>query len=220
MMEQLDVPIFERAAPGYRSARNALLEAELQLRDQVEAVAAQRRRLPAGPSIEDYVFTDVATGERVKLSELFGKSDALLVYNMMYAPNDAAPCRMCTMWVDGFNAVQGQLNEVAPMAVIARAPVGKLRALRDARGWQRVRLLSSQPEYSRMVGSEDGDGDQIPVICVFRRSGNDISLWYRASAEFPDESNRGIDLLTPVWNLLDLLPGGRPDWHPAPVTAP
>jgi hypothetical protein len=27
--------------------------------------------------------------------------------------------------------------------------------------------------------------------------------------------NRGIDLLSPVWNLFDLLPGGRgDDWYP------
>lgn len=25
--------------------------------------------------------------------------------------------------------------------------------------------------------------------------------------------NRGIDLLSPVWNILDLTPGGRGDWN-------
>jgi predicted dithiol-disulfide oxidoreductase (DUF899 family) len=25
---------------------------------------------------------------------------------------------------------------------------------------------------------------------------------------------RGIDALSPVWNLLDLTPAGRPDWWP------
>jgi len=26
---------------------------------------------------------------------------------------------------------------------------------------------------------------------------------------------RGIDLLSPVWNVLDLLPAGRGDWEPS-----
>ena len=29
-----------------------------------------------------------------------------------------------------------------------------------------------------------------------------------------DRRERGIDLFTPVWHLLDLTPGGRPDWYP------
>jgi predicted dithiol-disulfide oxidoreductase (DUF899 family) len=220
-MQVVEVPIFEHATSEYLSARRALLTAEMELRDQIEAVAAQRRKLPAGPTIKDFEFTDAATGGKVKLSELFSTGDALLVYNMMYAPDDEAPCRMCTMWVDGYNGVMRQLSEVVPMAIISRAPVEKLRALRDSRGWNRLRLLSAPAEYSRLVGTENEDGSQNPILCVFRRSGNQISLWYRASAEFPDEafnSQRGIDLLSPVWNLLDLLPAGRGDWYPAPVT--
>jgi predicted dithiol-disulfide oxidoreductase (DUF899 family) len=31
-----------------------------------------------------------------------------------------------------------------------------------------------------------------------------------------DRRERGIDLLSPVWHLLDLTPGGRGDWYPSP----
>jgi len=216
-MQDVDVPIFERATDDYRSARRALRTAETKLRDQIEAVASQRRKLPPGPTIKDFEFTDVASGDKLKLSDLFDKSDVLLVYNMMYAPNEDAPCRMCTMWVDGYDGVMRQVNEVVPMAVIARAPIEKLRALRDSRGWDRLRLLSAPAEYSRLIGSENDDGSQNPIICVFRRTGNEISLWYRGSAELADEAERGIDLLSPAWNLLDLLPAGRGDWYPSPV---
>jgi predicted dithiol-disulfide oxidoreductase (DUF899 family) len=30
-----------------------------------------------------------------------------------------------------------------------------------------------------------------------------------------DIDQRGIDLLAPVWHLLDLTPQGRGDWHPS-----
>ncbi|MFI7499222.1 hypothetical protein ACIBVL_12045 [Streptomyces sp. NPDC049687] len=36
----------------------------------------------------------------------------------------------------------------------------------------------------------------------------------RAAPETPPRE-RGIDLLTPVWHLLDLTPHGRADWYPA-----
>ena len=39
---------FPNESPQYRRARNALLEQEMELRRQVERVAAQRRALPPG----------------------------------------------------------------------------------------------------------------------------------------------------------------------------
>ncbi len=55
----------------YRTVRNRLLEAETELRRDVERVARMRRKLPLGGALkEDYVF-DVGAGREVKLSELF-----------------------------------------------------------------------------------------------------------------------------------------------------
>jgi predicted dithiol-disulfide oxidoreductase (DUF899 family) len=46
----------------YRTARNRLLEAERDLRRQVEKVAVMRRKLPlGGPIPEDYVFDEGPT---------------------------------------------------------------------------------------------------------------------------------------------------------------
>src|ERR1700736_4215344 len=67
---------FPGESPEYRRARNSLLRAEVKLRNQIEAVAAQRRKLPAGGEVKtDYVFDASAPGEKdfkqVRLSELF-----------------------------------------------------------------------------------------------------------------------------------------------------
>lgn len=40
---------FPGESAEYRRARNSLLGAEIELRRSIEAVAAQRRRLPRGP---------------------------------------------------------------------------------------------------------------------------------------------------------------------------
>src|SRR6185295_17629688 len=66
---------FPNESAEYRTARNALLEAEIALRRQLEAVAAQRRALPPGGAVpEDYAFERIGANlrpEQVKLSELF-----------------------------------------------------------------------------------------------------------------------------------------------------
>ncbi len=48
---------FPGESAGYRVARNSLLAEEMELRRQIERVAAQRRTLPAGGMIpQDYEF--------------------------------------------------------------------------------------------------------------------------------------------------------------------
>ena len=72
-MEHLRYP---NESTEYRAARNALLNDEIALRAEIEAVAAKRRALPLGGEVpEDYVFERIgknARPEKVKMSELFG----------------------------------------------------------------------------------------------------------------------------------------------------
>src|SRR3546814_11312735 len=61
-MEHLSFP---NESAEYRSARIALLDAEIALRRQIEAVAAQRRALPPGGYVpEDYSFEWIGASPR------------------------------------------------------------------------------------------------------------------------------------------------------------
>ena len=66
---------FPGESERYREARDELLKAEIDLRRQIEAVAAQRRKLPLGGEAQDYTFQewDAAAGavRPIRLSELF-----------------------------------------------------------------------------------------------------------------------------------------------------
>src|SRR3546814_9951700 len=66
--------IFPNESPDYRGARNKLLQREVALRREMEAVAAEVRALPpGGPVPEDYEFDHIdANGEpaKVRLAEL------------------------------------------------------------------------------------------------------------------------------------------------------
>ena len=66
---------FPNETPEYRRARTVLLEREVALRRQMEAVAAELRALPPGGEVpEDYSFDCIGADgapSRVRLSELF-----------------------------------------------------------------------------------------------------------------------------------------------------
>ena len=80
---------FPNESSEYRAARNKLLQRELALRREMEAVAAEIRALPPGGAVpEDYEFDHMdAKGApaKVRLSELFRPgTDTLMIYHYMF----------------------------------------------------------------------------------------------------------------------------------------
>ncbi|NUS83514.1 MAG: DUF899 family protein [Streptomyces sp.] len=210
----------------YLAAREELRLAEIELMRHRERVAAQRRALPQGPAVDDYVFiegpADLDAGDspvrETTLSELFTAPDRpLIVYHFMYGKSQTEPCPMCTLWTDGYNGVAHHISRNADFVIAAAADPPVLRQLARDRGWSRLRLLScGDSTFKFDLGSEDKDGEQDSTISVFTRDG-DGTVRHRYSAHprmAEDIKERGIDLLSPVWNLLDLTPGGRDDWYP------
>ena len=200
------------ADDAYRQARQRLRAAEIDLRDRIEAVAAMRRNLPAGPVVPDYTF--VEGGKRVRLSELFssGKPE-LIVYHLMYWANDDSFCPMCSLWIDGFNGVAPHVTQRTNFAVASRAPIDKLLAWGSHRGWDRLRLLSDDgPAFARDIDAEDAEGNPDSTVVVFAKDGDRVRHAYTAHPVLEDRP-RGIDLLCPVWHLFDLTPSGRGEWN-------
>jgi predicted dithiol-disulfide oxidoreductase (DUF899 family) len=203
----------------YRRQREELRVAEMDLVDRVERVAALRRNLPADTVVDDYALIDVASGDRVRISELFSAPDrALVLYHFMYGKAQTEPCPLCTMWIDGYNAAEPHLSQNVDFAVVAAAEPAALTAHAEARGWSNLRLLSAgHTTFKYDLGSEEADGAQTEQISVFTRDDNGtVQHRYSKGAQMADDRReRGIDLLSPVWHLLDLTPGGRGDWYPA-----
>jgi predicted dithiol-disulfide oxidoreductase (DUF899 family) len=198
----------------YRRSRDRLRAAEIDLRDRIEAVAAMRRALPPGPLVPDYAFFE--DGNRIRLSELFAADKPyLIVYHLMYWAKDDSFCPSCSMWIDGFDAVAPHLAQQTNFVVATRAPLERLREWADHRGWHRVRLLSDDgPGFARNVGAEDAEGNPDSTVAVFAKEGDRVRHTYTAHPIL-DDRQRGIDLLTPAYNVLDLTPGGRGDWSPS-----
>lgn len=199
---------------AYRRSRERLREAEIDLRDRIEAVAAMRRGLPAGPVVPDYTFLE--NGERVHLSELFaGDKPYLILYHLMYWAKDDQFCPMCSLWIDGFNGIVPHVMERANFVIASRAPFDALKAWADRRQWNRLRLLSDDgSSFARDIGAEDADGSPDSTIIVFAKEGERLRHVYTAHPMLADRE-RGIDLLSPIWHLFDLMPSGRADWYPS-----
>ncbi len=220
-------PIRKLQSTEYRELRDQLMEAESALIDQRERVAELRRKLPRGTKLEtDYVFREGPAdwGRNsesdffdTRLSELFGAGqDELIIQHMMFAPDAEKGCPMCSMWADGLDGVAHHLADRAGFAVVARAPLAKLRDWARARGWHRLRILSSlDSDFNRDLGTEITPDRQLPGLSVFSRDpGGDLYHFYTSEGSLAERHHRAMDLFTPVWNLLDLLPSGRGTWMP------
>ena len=63
--------------------------------------------------------------------------------------------------------------------------------------------------------SEDREGNQDSTVSVFTHgNGGTLRHFYSAHPSMADDiEQRGLDLLRPVYNVLDLTPQGRADWY-------
>jgi predicted dithiol-disulfide oxidoreductase (DUF899 family) len=204
---------------SYRARREQLRLAELDLVDQVERVAALRRELPDDTVVPDYDLVDVRENRTVRLTDLFTAPDRpLIVYHLMFGKAQTEPCPLCTMWIDGFDAVAPHVTQNADVAIVAAAEPSALAAHAASRGWTNLRLLSAGDSTFKFdLGSEQADGSQIEWVSVFTRAADGtVRHRYSRGAQLADDRReRGIDLLSPVWHLFDLTPQGRGDWYPS-----
>lgn len=215
---------FPNESAAYRRARNRLLKAEIALRKQIEAVAALRRRLPVGGAVpEDYVFeepVDVMGSHKVKLSGLFAPGkDTLILYSFMYGPAMARPCPMCTSFIDSLDGAAVHVSQRANFAIVAKSPLPRILTFARERGWRHLKFLSSAgSNYNRDYFGENPEGNQWPILNVFvKRRGKVYHSWGSELMFVKPEKgqdSRHVDLLGPLWNLLDLTPEGRgKDWY-------
>lgn len=232
---------FPGESPEYRAARDRLLAQEIELRRATEAVAEARRRLPpGGPVPEDYVFQRLGDDGRpadVRLSELFAPGrDSLVIYSFMFPrdPGDDSPgprtgetarlplaegpCPSCVALLDQLDGAAEHAEQHLNLWVVAKAPLARVATFARERGWRHLRMLSSAGNtYNRDYLAETPEGMQRPMLNVFHRDGGTIRhFWgselFYAPAE-PGQEQRHVGTLEPLWNLFDLTPEGRPDWH-------
>ena len=232
---------FPNESPEYRAARNELLLREAALRREMEAVAAAIRALPPGGAVpEDYLFDHIDTNGRpakVRLSELFRPgTDSLILYHFMFPrhrndkrpgpsngpmaelPLEEGPCPSCTALLDNWDGAVPHVQGLgANIAAVAKAPIERVAAFATHHGWRHLKLLSAaNNSFKRDYHGEYADGQQAPILTVFHKGADGvIRLSWASELLFhptePGQDPRHVGTVEPMWTLLDLTPGGRPD---------
>ncbi|HEY4274522.1 MAG TPA: DUF899 family protein [Rhizomicrobium sp.] len=208
---------FPNESAEYRTARNALLVKEIELRRNLEAVARMRRELPPGGELTKAYRFESETGP-VTLADLFGNKDTLIVYNFMFGPARKNLCPSCTSFMNTWDKKMADIEQRAAFVMMARSPIERILVAKASRGWDHLKMVSdTSGDYTRdYVSAED---DDMPGYAVFtRRDGTIRHFWSgEMSGEMadPGQDPRGAPDPDPLWILLDTTPEGRgTDWYP------
>jgi predicted dithiol-disulfide oxidoreductase (DUF899 family) len=194
----------------WQAARGALLAREKELTHALDALAAERRRLPmVALDTGRYEFT-APDGSPATLTDLFDGRRQLLVYHFMLEPGQDWVCGGCSTLTDNFdNQAQPHLRARSTRLILmARAPQSEIEVLRQRMGWQ-------LPWYSSFGTTFNDDmGLTSFGLSVLLRDGDEVFRTYFTTA-------RGVDRLRVDFNLLDLTPYGRQEeWEDSPAGWP
>ena len=201
-------------------ARLALLEKEKELTRLKDDVAAQRQNLPWVAVEKGYRFeTDRGTQS---LADLFEGRSQLIVYHFMYGPEWESPCPSCCYVVDHLDGAMPHINaRDVTLAVVSRAPLVKLNAMKQRLGWKFRWVSSGESDfnYDMHVSFKPEDirrgeveynfakgptpAEDLPGFSVFAK--DDAGRVYHTYSCYA----RGCDILVGTYNYLELTPKGR-----------
>ena len=198
----------EIASPAaWQSARDELLKDEKALTKARDALNARRRKLPMTEVACDYRFAS-PTRSDLRLTDLFDGRDQLIVYHNMLTADHICPG--CSMYTDNL------LNNLAHLharrttfAMVAKASVARIEAVRDRLGWHHFPWYSCEGStfHEDLVTAQNN----APFgLSVFMRQGERVfRSWFT--------SGRGVELASNHFQLLDLTPWGRQEsWEDSP----
>jgi predicted dithiol-disulfide oxidoreductase (DUF899 family) len=194
------------SAQQWQAARNNLLAAEKELTHALDALAAERRRMPMVRIDKDYTFQ--GPSGPASLPDLFDGRRQLIVYCFMWHGADEF-CSGCSMFTDNIGHLAHLHARDTSMALVSRGPLAEITAFKQRMGWTIPWFSSLGNDFNDDVGAGDGF-----ALNVFLRDGTEIYRTYFTTA-------RGVERLGSTWTLLDLTPYGRQEtWEDSPAGWP
>lgn len=116
-------------------ARRELLAKEKELTRQLDAVRAQRQKLPWVKIGKEYAFD--TPGGRKTLAELFDGRRQLIVRHFMFGPGWKEGCMGCSFASDHVDGALPHLeNHGVTYLAVSRAPLEQIEAFRRRMGWR------------------------------------------------------------------------------------
>jgi predicted dithiol-disulfide oxidoreductase (DUF899 family) len=215
--EKVTTKVVSRA--DWLAARRELLAKEKEFTRLRDELSRKRRELPREKIEKQYVFESRNGTET--LADLFDGRSQLLIYHFMFGPGWKEGCPSCSYIADSFDPAALHLAQRdTTLAVVSRATLPEIDAFQKRMGW-RFHWVSSNGtdfNYDYQVSATkdektgkayynydftDFPSEERPGLSVFYRDANgQIFHTYSAYA-------RGLDILLPTYNLLDMTPKWR-----------
>lgn len=194
----------------WQTARDELLAKEKEATRALDALAAERRRLPVVRIEKDYELE--GPDGKVELVDVFDGRRQLVVYHFMFAPG-GEPCTGCSSFTDNIPDLTHLRERDTTFALISRAPYDEILAFKQRMGWTLPWYSSFGSEFNYDFGVSTAEGEAF-ALSVFIRDGDAV---YRSYVT----ASRGVDRLRLDFNLLDLTPLGRQEeWEDSPAGWP
>jgi predicted dithiol-disulfide oxidoreductase (DUF899 family) len=171
---------------------------------ELDAIAAQRRKLPMVP-MEGYTL--IGENGPVPLAEVFDGKSQLIVYNHMWNDGAEWQCGGCTGFTSQFTRLEFLDNYDARFVIVTNGSIEEALAYKRKVGNKMDWYSSSESSFGADVGAAPGTGF---AVNVFLRDGDKVyRTWHT--------DGRGTEQLSHSFALIDLLPYGRQEeWQDSP----
>lgn len=188
----------------WRAQLDDLRKREKAATRELDAIAAQRRRLPM---VELPEYTLVGPEGPVSLARVFGGRSQLIVYNHMWSPGAQWQCPGCTGFTSQFTRLEFLDSYDARFVVVTNGTIDEALAYKRRVG-NRMDWYSSAD--STFAADVDAPPDAGFAVNVFLRDGDRVfRTWHTAG--------RGTEQLGYSFGLIDILPWGRQEeWLDSP----
>jgi predicted dithiol-disulfide oxidoreductase (DUF899 family) len=199
----------------WQDARDKLLVKEKAQTRALDALAAERRRLPMVKIDKPYTFH--GPNGRARLVDMFEGRRQLILYHFMFAPSvdgwAKAGCSGCSMVLDQLPHLSHLHARNTSFAVVSRAPLAHIQRYQQRMGWDVPWFSSGATDFNQDFGLSTDAGETFG-LSVFLRDGRTVYRTYFTAG-------RGVEALGTTWTLLDVTPLGRQEtWEDSPAGYP
>jgi predicted dithiol-disulfide oxidoreductase (DUF899 family) len=195
-------PIVDRAT--WEDELAELRKREKAATRELDAIAAQRRRLPM-VELPDYTL-EGGDGP-VRLVDIFEGKPQLIVYNHMWFPGKTWQCPGCTGFTSQFTRLEFLDSWDARFVIVTQGPIDEALAYKARVGNTMAWYSTANSPFGDDMGAPLGGGFQVNV---FLRDGDTVYRTYNTQG-------RGTEQLSHTFPLIDLLPYGRQEeWQDVP----
>lgn len=196
-------PVVDEAT--WHEALDDLRKREKAATRELDAIAAQRRRLPA-VALPEYTL-DGPEGP-VRLVDVFQGRRQLIVYNHMWFPGETWQCGGCTSLTAQFVRLDFLEPYDARFVIVTQGPIEEALAYKRRVGNRMDWYSTANSPFGTDVGAPPGGGF---AVNVFLR-GDDGTVYRTWHTD-----GRGTEQLSHTFPLVDLLPYGRQEeWQDVP----